>query len=241
MISDEAVEKSEEQYRLLAENSTDMILVFNVETGRRQYISPASLALTGYSPEEYLASDFVESVHPDDKERVARERDGTVKDGVPTQSTYRTRRKDGSYRWVEVRRSPILDPKTGKVQLMHAVVRDVDDRERAYQDLHASEERYRLLADNSTDIIGRLDLSGWRTYISPACLPIMGYAPDELVGTPADAFVHPDDKHLMAQAFERLFFIPGAIQAQVVHNGEQAFKSSRRCDSSYGRCYGHSF
>ena len=195
---------SEERYRLLADNSTDMILVFNVETGQRQYISPSSLTLTGYSPEEYLANDFVESVHPDDKERVARERAGTVVHGLPTKSTYRTKRKNGDYLWVEVRRSPILDPVTGKVQLMHAVVRDVEDRERAYHDLHASEERYRLLADNSTDIIGRLDLSGWRTYISPACLPIMGYAPDELVGTPADAFVHPDDKHLMAQAFERL-------------------------------------
>ena len=201
---EDPAQRSEELYRLLAENSTDMILVFNVEDGRRQYISPSSFALTGYTPEEYLANNFVEIVHPDDKERVARERDGTVKLGLPTKSTYRTRRKDGSYLWIEVRRSPILDPQTGKVKLMHAVVRDVDDRERAYHDLHASEERYRLLADNSTDIIGRLDLSGRQIYVSPACLPIMGYTPDELVGTQARDLVHPDDKDLLEQAFAGL-------------------------------------
>ena len=199
-----ALHASEERYRLLADNSTDMILAFNVEDGRRQYISPSSLALTGYTPEEYLANSFVEIVHPDDKERVARERDGTVKQGLPTKSTYRTRRKDGNNLWIEVRRSPILDPQTGKVKLMHAVVRDVDDRERAYHDLHASEERYRLLADNSTDIIGRLDLTGRQIYVSPACLPIMGYTPDELVGTQAGDLVHPDDKDLLERAFAGL-------------------------------------
>ncbi|HEV2675053.1 MAG TPA: PAS domain-containing sensor histidine kinase [Aliidongia sp.] len=219
MASEAAETKSEELYRLLAENSTDMILAYNAEEGRRQYISPASLVLTGYSPEEYLASDFVESVHPDDADRVARERDGTVKHGVPTRSTYRTRRKDGSYLWVEVRRSPTLDPETGKVRLMHAVVRDVNDRELAYQDLHASEERYRLLADNSTDMIGRIDLAGRQTYISPACLPIMGYTPDELVGLPAQDLAHPDDRHLLEAACHRLH--AGEPTASVIYRAKR--------------------
>jgi PAS domain S-box-containing protein len=224
MTSEEVGRNSEEHYRLLAENSTDMILVYNVEERRRQYISPSCLALTGYAPAEYLDSNFVESVHPEDAERVTRERDGTVRHGLPTQSTYRTRRKDGSYRWVEVRRSPIVDPATGKVRLMHAVVRDVDDRERAYRDLHASEERYRLLADNSTDIIGRLDLAGRQTYISPACLPIIGYAPEELVGTSAGDLAHPDDRPLLDEACCRLQ--AGAATASVIYR-------AHRKDGSY--------
>ena len=210
---------SEERYRLLADNSTDMILVFNVVEGRRHYVSPSCLALTGYTVEEYLSNRFAECVHPDDAERVARERDGTVKHGLKTQSTYRTRHRDGNYRWVEVRRSPIIDPATGQVLLMHAVVRDVEDRERAYRDLHASEERYRLLADNATDMIGRLDLAGRPTYISPACLPILGYAPDELIGQPIGELAHPEDRHLVDDAFLRLG--SGAATASVIYRARR--------------------
>jgi len=54
-------------------------------------------------------------------------------------------------------------------------------------------DRYRLLADTATEMIVSLDMRLIRRYVSPSCLAIMGYAPDELVGeTPASNF-HPDD------------------------------------------------
>jgi PAS domain S-box-containing protein len=53
--------------------------------------------------------------------------------------------------------------------------------------------QYRLLAENSTDVILRLDLAFICRYLSPACREILGYEPDELVGKASFTLLHPDD------------------------------------------------
>jgi PAS domain S-box-containing protein len=53
--------------------------------------------------------------------------------------------------------------------------------------------RYRLLAENATDVVFRTGLDGTRLYLSPSTRDIYGYEPDELVGTAATNLVHPDD------------------------------------------------
>ncbi len=52
---------------------------------------------------------------------------------------------------------------------------------------------FRLLAENATDMLVRLDLDGTRTYVSPACRTILGYEPEQLTGLSTLAFVHPED------------------------------------------------
>jgi PAS domain S-box-containing protein len=59
--------------------------------------------------------------------------------------------------------------------------------------LHESRELYRLLAENSTDMISKHTLEGVCTYVSPACRSLLGYEPEELVGRSAYELFHPDD------------------------------------------------
>jgi len=59
--------------------------------------------------------------------------------------------------------------------------------------LAESEAQFRLLAENSSDMISRHDTSGIFLYVSPACSTILGYKPDELIGTSITHLVHPDD------------------------------------------------
>lgn len=59
--------------------------------------------------------------------------------------------------------------------------------------LAESEAQFRLLAENSSDMISRHDTNGIFLYVSPACRTILGYEPDELTGTPLTALIHPED------------------------------------------------
>ncbi|MGZ3378385.1 MAG: ATP-binding protein [Phenylobacterium sp.] len=67
---------------------------------------------------------------------------------------------------------------------------------------------FETMAENVTDVITRTDIHGVREYVSPGCLAMLGYRPDELVGTRQSDFHHPDDKPAMAASRARLFADP---------------------------------
>jgi PAS domain S-box-containing protein len=73
--------------------------------------------------------------------------------------------------------------------------------ERAYANAAAE---YRLLADNSTDLITRLDLTFTGRYVSPASRELLGYEPAELVGSKPIALCHPDDAERLERTYRRM-------------------------------------
>ena len=67
-------------------------------------------------------------------------------------------------------------------------------RHRAEAEVRQRERQYRLLADNSTDMVTLLGPDRRRTYVSPASERLLGWRPDELVGQDPRMFVHPEDE-----------------------------------------------
>lgn len=67
------------------------------------------------------------------------------------------------------------------------------ERARMQKALLESEAQFRLLAENASDMIARLSTDGLILYVSPACQSILGYAPEELIGTDSFDFIHPED------------------------------------------------
>jgi diguanylate cyclase (GGDEF)-like protein/PAS domain S-box-containing protein len=180
--------ESERQLRLLAENATDMILRVRSD-GRRLYVSPACRTLLGWEPEEMLQISTMEAIHPDDAGVLKQLWDGSR---GPRSSIYRLRRKDGSYVWVE---SVLRDIPVPQGQLLEwiAVVRDIDRRIAAKRRLKESEERYRMLAEHGTDMVFEFNENLVPTYVSPACHEILGYMPEELVGSNPFDLLHPEE------------------------------------------------
>ncbi|MFE1598390.1 ATP-binding protein [Methylobacterium sp. ID0610] len=70
--------------------------------------------------------------------------------------------------------------------------------------VRTSEARYRLLSENGSDMIVQADLDTTRRYVSPACRELLGYEPEELVGTKPLADIHPDDRAAGAEILARL-------------------------------------
>jgi diguanylate cyclase (GGDEF)-like protein/PAS domain S-box-containing protein len=203
---------NERQLRLLAENSTDMILVVRAD-GQRVYASPACRTLLGWEPEEMLKISTGQAIHPDDVGFLQDRR--AYGDDQPSTFTYRMLRKDGRYVWVEsVSRSLPQEPGQPPERLV--VVRDIDERVAAEGRLKESEMRHRLLAENSADMVFQMDLELVRQYVSPACREILGCAPEELIGKKAFGTVHPDDADYVARVFESV--LCGRSERAVVVN-----------------------
>ena len=96
--------ESETRYRILAENASDMMVVLDLQFVRR-YVSPGSLDLTGYTPEELMAQAPQSMFHPDDAALIqATFRNLVASPGSAKQrATYRLRHRDGHWIWVEAR------------------------------------------------------------------------------------------------------------------------------------------
>jgi diguanylate cyclase (GGDEF)-like protein/PAS domain S-box-containing protein len=77
--------------------------------------------------------------------------------------------------------------------------RDVTDRQATVDELKASEERFRLLAHNSTDVVLTSDLDGTITWVSPSVLDTLGWEPADLVGRDGADLIHPVDRQRFDQ------------------------------------------
>lgn len=78
------------------------------------------------------------------------------------------------------------------------------ERSRTYRALRTSEQRYRLMAENSTDLISRSTMRGRMLYVSDAARSLLGYEPAEMAGHSIFEFVAADDQHVLRQVTVRI-------------------------------------
>src|SRR5262249_34277913 len=89
------------------------------------------------------------------------------------------------------------------------LTREIGQRKQAEQLLRESEEHYRLLAENSTDMISQQDAAAVYQYVSPSCRALLGYEPDELLGRDPYDLYHPDDVAAVRATHEQILRGPG--------------------------------
>lgn len=138
---------------------------------------------------------FLECVHPEDRESVDAQWQATLQ-GEPYDMEHRIVR-DGKVRWVRELASLEFDEHGGLIGAF-GTTQDITERKQIEEALRASEERFRLVVENSRDGIHLLDLKTQRyTFISPAQSELTGFTLEELLELTADETfqrLHPEDQ-----------------------------------------------
>jgi PAS domain S-box-containing protein len=190
--AEQALRAREEHFRRLIENGKDTIAIVN-PTGIMTFMSPSSMGMLGYAPEELVGKSAFEFIHPDDAPLVGAEIERVfATPGITGHVEYRFQHADGSWRYLEAF-GQTLSPDSADEGLV-ANTRDVTERRLAEEALRKSEERYRALIENAHDMIVILDPQTGRTrYQSPSMERILGYSPADLAHRSLFELVHPDD------------------------------------------------
>ena len=193
---EEELRKSEEKYRTIFESFHDVYYQTDKER-LVTIISPSVRDRAGWDPEEIIGHPVTEFfLNPDDSDVMLQR---LLESGAVNDYELKLKAKDGKV--VETSASSqIMIGKDGQPIGVEGVLRDITERKRAEEALRESEEKYRDLVENLTEVVYALDLNGKVQYISPAIKSLMGYTPKEMEGRAFAGLIHKKD---LPQAMER--------------------------------------
>lgn len=182
-LAEETVRETNARYRLLADNSTDVIWVLGLDM-HLIYLSPSITPLTGFTIDEMQKAMIYDYVDPEhaaefatlfatELQKPKEERQRSV------QQEYKLLRKDGSYLDVELHANWMYDD-TGELIGVLGISRDISERRRAEKALRESEEKHRTYVENAPDGIFIVDAEGKHVDVNKTACQMTGYSPEEL-------------------------------------------------------------
>ncbi len=186
----EEYKKELERYRRFYRNAQDLFFILDSKA-RFIEINPRYAELLGYKKEELIGHTARKLMDPEEINMV-REMFRKVMKGEIVRYEAKAIPKDRSKVYLmEVLLWPVVE--NGKVVGAEGIVRDITERKKLEEELRKSEEKYRLIVENSRDVIKVVDTKGIRKYVSPSAERVFGYKAEELVGKSVFENIHPED------------------------------------------------
>ena len=196
--AEESLKKSEEQFRLIAENTSDIISITTFDLKAKYlYVSPSAKSLLGYDPQDILGKSFFNFIHPEDKKVLIpilkkninfKSKKILIGKESPVTETieFRVKKKTGNYCFMQSTVNIIGDR-------LLAISRDITERKRAEDALQESEQLYQLLSEATFEAIF-LSEKGICTGQNKTAEKMFGYTLDEALGRPGTEWIVPDDR-----------------------------------------------
>lgn len=174
----EQIRKDETVFEFFQDGSLDGIWYWDLEKPENEWMSHRFWTILGYDPKEkkHLASEWQDLIHPDDLQVAISNFKKHCEDPAhPYDQVVRYRHKDGSTVWVRCRGIAIRDT-GGKPLRMLGAHTNLTHQKLIEEMLQSREANFRLLAENSADVIYRIDLETEQySYVSPSIKRLLGY------------------------------------------------------------------
>jgi PAS domain S-box-containing protein len=199
--AESALAASERRFRSLVQNSSDLVTILAPD-GTITYVSDSAERIVGYSPADLVGTSLLEYIDKSHLEPVRRLLHTNGKSSVTGPIEFSLRRADGSLVWLEAVGSNLLSDPTIRGIVLNA--RDVSERKRADLALRESEERYRDLFDNASDLVCMAAPDGSLLYVNQAWQHGTGYGDEEIGRMQLLDIVHPESRAYYTEVVDRV-------------------------------------
>ncbi|MEW6261434.1 MAG: PAS domain S-box protein [Thermodesulfobacteriota bacterium] len=188
-----ALRESEERFRLAFQTIPDSISINRYEDGVYVYVNDSFTKISGFTREEVLGKSIFDlDVYCNDDDRRKLLSELKTKDQVLNMEA-KLRKKDGSVHTGLLSAGFIT---LNGVRHLIAIVKDIEDYQKAKQALRESEEKYRLLVENANDAI-YIAQDGILKFPNPKVHDLLGYTRDQLINEPFVNYIHPEDREMV--------------------------------------------
>ncbi|MEP0806693.1 MAG: PAS domain S-box protein [Chloroflexota bacterium] len=204
-LAEKALAESEAKYRSLVDQIPAIVYLDDARTDlpSTRFVSPRIQELLGYSPEEWIAGDFdiwIESIHPEDRERVINHYLACMRDASLFAEEYRMFTRDGRIVWVRDSASVQTD-EDGKPLRMQGIIQDITELKEA----EAAMRLQSAALEAAGNAIVITDRSGAIQWINSAYTRLTGYTLEEAVGkTPRILYSGMQDEAFYKQLWDTI-------------------------------------
>jgi PAS domain S-box-containing protein len=189
----------EKWFKVLSDTISSAIFVFR--DNKFVYVNRAAQKLTEYSGRELLNMNFWDPIHPDFqksiKNKVLKLKD---KEQVSERIEFKIVTRNDQEKWVDFRSGRINWEE--KPAIIGTAV-DITDRKRIEQNLRESEEKFKMITNNTSSMVAILDSNGNYEYASPSHKSILGYTPQELMGQNAFEIITPEARSKLFELLKK--------------------------------------
>ena len=201
-ILEQRIKESEKKYRELHEKLKAGYFEVDLK-GNIKFLNESLCEIMGYPRNELLDKNFELFVDEQTKKEIYKTFNKVFETEVGlSEFIHKIIRKDGKEIMVEISVYLRFSSDGEKVGF-NGLIRDITEKYVLEQKLKKSEEKYRNIIYNISDIIVELDLGLNFTYISPQCYDTFGFNPEDFIGQTAYKFIHPDDFPIVKEELEK--------------------------------------